>query len=100
MPAMADFAAARERHLRRMKAFRLELPPRFNFARDVVGRHAQDPERPALLWRNAAGAERRFRYADLAGRRIGLRMHCAGRTSRAQIRCSCCCRGFRSGTSP
>jgi acyl-coenzyme A synthetase/AMP-(fatty) acid ligase len=66
MPAMADFAAARERHLRRMKAFRWELPPRFNFARDVVGRHAQDPERPALLWRNAAGAERRFRYADLA----------------------------------
>jgi acyl-coenzyme A synthetase/AMP-(fatty) acid ligase len=66
MGAMVDFAAARERHRRRMDAFRWELPERFNFARDVVGRHAGDPERPALLWRNAAGAERRLRYADIA----------------------------------
>lgn len=63
---MVDFAAARERHRRRMDAFRWEVPERFNFARDVVGRHAEDPERPALLWRNAAGAERRLRYADIA----------------------------------
>ncbi len=66
MAAMVDFTAARERHRRRMDAFRWELPERFNFARDVVGRHAEDPERPALLWRNAAGAERRLRYADVA----------------------------------
>jgi acetyl-CoA synthetase/medium-chain acyl-CoA synthetase len=63
---MVDFAEARERHARRMAAFRWELPERFNFGRDVVDRFAAEPGRPALLWRDAAGAERRLSYADVA----------------------------------
>jgi acyl-coenzyme A synthetase/AMP-(fatty) acid ligase len=46
-------------------AFRSELPDRFNFGRDVVDRLAADPERRALLWRDAGGAERTLRFADV-----------------------------------
>lgn len=47
-------------------AFRWEIPATFNFATDVVDHWAKDPARPALLWSNAAGAERRFTYAEIA----------------------------------
>jgi acyl-coenzyme A synthetase/AMP-(fatty) acid ligase len=46
-------------------AFRSDPPERFNFGRDVVDRLAADPERPALLWRDAKGSERRLRFADV-----------------------------------
>jgi acetyl-CoA synthetase len=51
---------------RKRDAFRWETPDRFNFGADVVGRFAREPERPALLWRGADGAERRLSYADVA----------------------------------
>jgi acetyl-CoA synthetase len=51
---------------RKRDAFRWETPDPFNFGADVIGRFARDPERPALLWRGADGAERRLRYADVA----------------------------------
>jgi acyl-coenzyme A synthetase/AMP-(fatty) acid ligase len=51
---------------RKRDAFCWETPDHFNFGADVVGRFAREPERPALLWRGADGAERRLRYADVA----------------------------------
>ncbi|MBW2268185.1 MAG: AMP-binding protein [Deltaproteobacteria bacterium] len=50
---------------RNSAAFRWELPDRFNFGSDVVDALAIEAG-PALLWRNAAGAERRLSFADVA----------------------------------
>jgi acetyl-CoA synthetase/medium-chain acyl-CoA synthetase len=50
---------------RQVEAFRWELPDVFNFGRDVVDRFAAQPERPALLWRDAAGRERRLGFGDV-----------------------------------
>jgi len=58
--------AALGAHRRSVEAFRWEVPDAFNFGRDVVDRLAAGPERPALLWRSAAGAERRLSFADAA----------------------------------
>jgi len=51
---------------RSVEGFRWEVPEAFNFGRDVVDRLAADPDRPALLWRNASGAERRLTFAEVA----------------------------------
>jgi acetyl-CoA synthetase len=56
---MTDYAAT-------AGAFRWEVPERFNFARDVVDVWAADPAKPALLWSDAAGRERRFTFSDIA----------------------------------
>ncbi len=49
---------------RACEGFRWEVPDTFNFGRDVVDRTAAaDPARPALLWREAVGAERRLSFA-------------------------------------
>jgi acyl-coenzyme A synthetase/AMP-(fatty) acid ligase len=45
--------------------FRLELPDRFNFGRDVVDAQAERNDKPALIWSNDAGAERRFLFSDI-----------------------------------
>ena len=50
----------------RVETFRWDVPDAFNFGRDVVDRYAADPTRPALLWRNSAGRERRLSFADVA----------------------------------
>ena len=52
---------------RRRDAFRWETPDPWNFGTHVVDRFASEPSRPALLWRDAGGAERRLTYADVAG---------------------------------
>ncbi len=62
----AELQAALEAHRRSVEAFRWDVPDSFNFGRDVVDRLAAGPERPALLWRSAAGAERRLSFADAA----------------------------------
>ncbi len=47
--------------------FHIRVPSRFNFAYDVVDAlAATDPDRPALLWTDEHGAERRFTFADMA----------------------------------
>jgi hypothetical protein len=51
---------------RSVDRFRWDVPEEFNFGRDVVDRLAADPNRPALLWRNASGSERRLSFADVA----------------------------------
>ncbi len=47
-------------------AHRLATPETFNFAGDVVDRWARDPQRTALVWCDAAGAERRLTFAQVS----------------------------------
>jgi len=58
-----DSGLTRYRHQR--DAFRWDVPEAFNFGRDVVDPLAQDPERPAVWWKNAAGSQRRLTFADI-----------------------------------
>lgn len=44
--------------------FKLDVPPRFNFGRDVVGRWARDPSKLAMHWLGADGTERRLTFRD------------------------------------
>jgi non-ribosomal peptide synthetase component E (peptide arylation enzyme) len=50
---------------RQRDAFRWDIPDTFNFGRDVVDVFARDPDLPAVLWRNAAGSERRLGFAQI-----------------------------------
>jgi hypothetical protein len=45
--------------------FDWETPERFNFGRDVVDRWAAQ-DRPAMIWRGAAGEERRLTFGDFS----------------------------------
>jgi acetyl-CoA synthetase/medium-chain acyl-CoA synthetase len=65
MPGVAEAMAA---YQRRMEAFRWEVPPGFHFGRDVVDRFAAQAGRPALLWRDAAGRERRLDFGEVSRR--------------------------------
>ena len=51
-----------------VREFKLEVPERFNFARDVIGKWAQDPEKLAMHWLGAVGEERRLTFAEFAER--------------------------------
>ncbi len=51
-----------------VREFKLEVPERFNFARDVIGKWAQDPKKLAMHWLGAAGEERRLTFAEFAER--------------------------------
>jgi hypothetical protein len=48
------------------KDFRLEVPERFNFSRDVIDRWAEDPQRRALWWIDDRGNELQWTFAELA----------------------------------
>ena len=61
---MTDLTAALDAHRRRLDSFRWQEPSNFNFGTHVVD--AQPPAAPALLWRNAAGAERRLSFGEVA----------------------------------
>lgn len=58
---MTDYAAT-------MRDFRLEVPPRFNWAFDTFDGWARDPAKLALLWVSADGQPRRFSFAELGER--------------------------------
>lgn len=60
-PNMTDYAAERA-------AFHWAPPPRFNFARDVLDRWAQDPLKLALWWIDDAGHEQQLTFAELSTR--------------------------------
>ncbi len=65
---MADASgleSALDAYRREVDRFRWDVPERFNFGRDVVDRFAQEPKRPALLWRDAAGHERRLDFGEV-----------------------------------
>jgi acetyl-CoA synthetase/medium-chain acyl-CoA synthetase len=64
--AVSDLEQALASYRHSVETFRWELPDAFNFGRDVVDRYAADPARPALLWRNAGGRERRLSFAEVA----------------------------------
>jgi acetyl-CoA synthetase/medium-chain acyl-CoA synthetase len=58
----SDEALARYREL--CRSFRWQVPPRFNFGRDVVDHFARDPARVALMWENAAGERLSVTYEE------------------------------------
>ncbi len=63
---MDDLGAVLDGYRREVDAFRWDRPDRFNFGRDVIDRLAGEcGDRPALLWRDAAGAERRQDFASV-----------------------------------
>jgi len=62
---MTELGTTLDAYREAVRRFRWEVPDAFNFGRDVVDRFAEDPERPALLWRDAAGRERRLRFEDV-----------------------------------
>jgi len=59
LPEMRDYAEC-------CRGFRWQLPERFNFGGDVVDAWAREAERPALIWCDAAGTERRLSFAEVA----------------------------------
>ena len=60
-PNMTDYDAT-------YRDFRWEVPAKYNFAVDTIGRWAQDPARLALWWVSEDGAERTITYAEMAAR--------------------------------
>ncbi len=64
---MHPLGSTLDEYRRAADAFGWQMPAHFNFGRDVVDRWAELPERPALLWRDAGGAERRLTYAEVSG---------------------------------
>jgi acetyl-CoA synthetase len=49
------------------KNFEIKVPGRFNFGYDAVDAVAREtPDKPALVWRDAKGAEARFSFKELA----------------------------------
>ena len=60
-PHMTDYEAER-------RSFHLEVPEYFNFAIDVIGKWASDPNRLAMLWIGQNGEERHVTFAQFAER--------------------------------
>ena len=61
--ARLDFASQEDFE----KNFRLDIPESFNFAYDIVDEYALlEPNKPALLWANPDGEERRFTFGQIA----------------------------------
>jgi len=60
-PFMTDYEAER-------RNFSLDVPEYFNFAIDVMGKWANDPEKLAMLWVEQNGEEQRITYAQFAER--------------------------------
>ena len=60
-PHMTDYEAER-------RNFRLDVPEMFNFATDVIGKWARDPNKLAMLWVGQDGEERRITFAQFAAR--------------------------------
>ena len=58
---MTDYDAERA-------SFRFDPPARFNFARDVLDRWAEDPSRLALWWVDDFGHEEKLTFAALSAR--------------------------------
>ncbi len=65
---MATIQANMVDYQRTCREFRLEVPERFNFARDVVGRWAKERDKLAMLWVGPDGTERRYSFQDFARR--------------------------------
>ena len=45
----------------------LNIPERFNFAYDIVDEYARlEPDKPAMVWTNVEGEEKRFTFRDMS----------------------------------
>src|SRR5437588_6395182 len=52
-----------------VRDFKLDVPERFNFAREVIGRYAEDPEHLAMWWLSGDGSqERKITFKEFAER--------------------------------
>ena len=60
-PHMTDYEAER-------RGFQLNVPEYFNFAIDVIGKWASDPNKLAMLWIGQNGEERHLSFAHFAER--------------------------------
>src|SRR5258707_8550344 len=60
-PHMTDYEAER-------RNFYLEVPEYFNFATDVIGKWASDPNKLAMVWIGQNGEERQLTFAHFAER--------------------------------
>ncbi|HZU65927.1 MAG TPA: AMP-binding protein [Ktedonobacteraceae bacterium] len=60
-PNMTDYEAER-------RSFHLDVPEYFNFAIDVIGKWADDPNKLAMLWIGQNGEERHITFAQFAER--------------------------------
>src|SRR5260370_38243098 len=60
-PHMTDYEAER-------RNFHLEVPEYFNFATDVIGKWASDPNKLAMLWIGQNGVEQQLTFAHFAER--------------------------------
>ncbi len=60
-PHMTDYEAER-------RSFHLDVPAQFNFAIDVIGKWAEDPDKLAMLWIGQDGEERSITFAQFAER--------------------------------
>src|SRR5437764_13793295 len=58
-PHMTNYEAER-------RNFHLEVPEYFNFATDVIGKWASDPDKLAMLWIGQHGTEKQLTYAHFA----------------------------------
>ena len=65
---MATIQANMVDYERTCREFRLEVPERFNFARDVVGRWAHERDKLAMLWVGPDGTERQYSFQHFARR--------------------------------
>jgi acyl-coenzyme A synthetase/AMP-(fatty) acid ligase len=63
---MDTLDTALEDYRRKRETFVWDVPPRFNFARDVVDRFAADPNRPATLYRDVAGNETSITFGQMS----------------------------------
>ncbi|GCE24364.1 hypothetical protein KDK_81640 [Dictyobacter kobayashii] len=60
-PHMLDYEVERSR-------FQLDVPEHFNFAVDVIGKWAHDPDKLAMLWIGPQGEEKRLTFQYFAER--------------------------------
>src|SRR5689334_21888481 len=58
-PNMTDYEEER-------RSFHLDVPAQFNFATDIMGKWAQNPNKVAMLWLGQNGEERTLTYAHFA----------------------------------
>ena len=51
-----------------VRTFKLDVPEHFNFAREVIGRWAKDPDKLGMWWLSHDGRERKVTFAEFAER--------------------------------
>ncbi len=49
-----------------VRDFAWQLPPTFNFGRDVVDWRAREADKEALVWRDQTGEVKRYRFSDIS----------------------------------